>query len=188
MEKVRFNSISLGGYGYLSANELTDSKFDNGLYIWPAMGIEAERWRYVTVRECRKALMEAIPSELDPRAKFKIGFMKNRDRIIKNVKLMLDEMVEYTKNDVQMVEQLVGQMMTLWLEFGMYRCRLVLSMAQPNVQSAMEKARQAEEGDLKLTIMPGLRRHGDVKGVELASSTIVGGFKGEFFNVSHDNM
>lgn len=144
------------------------------------MSIEAERWRYVTVRECRKALTEAVPSEFDPRAKLKRGFMDNKLELVRTIHVMLNEMVEYNTSDAQKVEQLIKQLMNLWLEYGMYRCRLVLFMSQPYLQSAKEKARQAEGGNLILTIAPGLKRYGNVEGVELHSSTIV--FEEAFFD------
>lgn len=36
---------------------LPDPKFENGCYTWPMPEMEAERWRYVNVKECRNALV-----------------------------------------------------------------------------------------------------------------------------------
>lgn len=110
--------------------------------------------------------------------------MKNSANLTGELQSMLDEMVEYPTPEVPSVERVVKRLVNVWLEYGMHRCRFILYMGPAHLRSVTEKVRAAEEGNLELTVVPGLRRHGDIRGVELASSTTVGGLQGEFVNLS----
>lgn len=128
--------------------------------------------------------MEKLPSKFDPRAKIKEGFVDTKTKLSAELKSMLDGTVQYTEADAKSAEGLVMLFANAWLEFMMHRCRFVLSVGSPGFLSASEKARRGEEGNLELTIVPGLRRYGDLRGIELAGSTVIGDFEGDFFRLS----
>lgn len=162
-----------------------DPDFDNGIYAWPPLDIETERWRYITLRECRKALIQPVPSRYDPRAKLKEGFMTSKARVVKELVAKLDEVVEWGDTDQSQIERLVGQVLDVWLEFGMYRCRLIvffkaaISQYRGEDNDGLAMSKNWLNG-LELNTVPGLRRHGNAKGVDLLGRpTVVGDFKGE---------
>lgn len=136
------------------------------------------------MKEGRKALVEPVSSPHDPRARLKIGFKTANDAFAAELKGTLDEMVEWGSTGTSSVDKLVKRIANVWLELGMYRCRFIIFFRAPVVKGgAEEKVKLAmtkgEDGGLELNVVPGLRRHGNVKGVELSRSTVVGGFEGE---------
>lgn len=141
----------------------------NKLYIWPQPEIRTERWRYITLRECRKALTEGV-SEWDPRARLKEHFALHADTVLEQLHLFLDEMVGLDGETASILKLLARKSTKTWLEFGMHRCRIMLS-EQPEPLPADEKARRTTSSSLQLTIVPGLRRFGNANGVELETVT-----------------
>lgn len=110
-----------------------------------------------------------------------MGFKTAKDAFVSELKSTLDEMVEWGGTDTSSVERLAKRVANVWLEFGMYRCRFVVFFRGEGMAGCdgEEKVERAREGGVELNVVPGLRRHGNVKGVELGRSTVVGGFDGE---------
>ncbi|KAH0556985.1 hypothetical protein GP486_005224 [Trichoglossum hirsutum] len=161
-----------------------DSQLDNGSYTWPKPETETERWRYVTIKECRAALRQPVPSEWDPRAKLKKGFKTSIDALKKQLTSVLSGIANLDENDVQVVEKLTIKAANIWLGFGMQRCRILVVLKGSNLKSANERIRRAREGTLRLVVAPELRRFGDSKGLDLHVEEIVGGCDGETVEVS----
>jgi len=68
---------------------------------------------------------------------------------------------------------------SIWLEFAMQRCRILIVIPGSKLESANEKVQKAQQGTLKLAVVPGLKRFGNSKGLDLSIEEKVGGFKGE---------
>lgn len=117
------------------------------------------------MKECRQALVEPV-SEVDPRAQLKKGYKSHGDALIKQLKSLLIDTVEVKDSTMSTVERLVRKSMNTWLEFGMHRCRIVISDA-PWPLSASEKLQRARRGALDFIVMPGLGRYGNADGIEL---------------------
>jgi hypothetical protein len=161
-----------------------DSRLDNGSYTWPKPEMETERWRYVTIKECRAALRQALPSEWDPRAKLKKGFKTSIDALRKEFTSTLSEVANLDKSSVQAMEKMTMKAANMWLEFGMQRCRILVVLQGSNLKSAEERIQRAQEKTLELAVVPELKRFGNSKGQNLHIEETVGGCDGETVEVS----
>lgn len=140
-------------------------KGEDEVYFWPDPDVRTERWRYMTLRECRKALAEPV-SEYDSRARLKKGFKINETTLVQKLKSLLTEMVELENSTMSTVEQLARRSLITWLEFGMHRCRIRV-LGLPKEYPAAEKAQKVATGSLKFTVTPGLGIWGKVDGLGL---------------------
>lgn len=130
------------------------------------------------MRECREALTKQA-SEFDPRTRLRQGFMSSVDELGATLKRELDSMVEMSSENLQQVDWLSKKAASVWLDFQMHRCRIIVRLAGNELKSSVEKVAQLQRGSLKLTISPKLGRYGTVKGVELDKLTTISGFSGE---------
>jgi hypothetical protein len=160
-----------------------DSQLDNGSYIWPEPSIDAERWRYATIKECRAALEKAA-SELDPRARVRKGFKTSLDALTQELTSALREVSNLEKGSVQAAGSIVKKAAKMWLEFGMQRCRILVIMQGSNLKSTEERIRRAREATLKLVVVPELKRFGSSKGQDVHIEEIMGDCDGEMVEVS----
>jgi len=161
-----------------------DPRLDNGSYTWPEPAMETERWRYVTVKECRASLKQPVPSHWDPRAKLKRGFKTSIDALRKELTSMLGEIADLDKDWVQAIEKMTLKAATIWLEFGMQRCRISVVMQGSNLKSAQERIRRAQESSLKMVVLPELKRFGNSSGQDLNIEEVIGGCDGQIVGVS----
>ena len=152
---------------------------EDEVYSWPLPGVKAERWRYMTIKECREALTKPVPSHIDPRARLKKCFMRSRDGLISALKAFLSDIVDLGPSDMQTIEHLSRKAVSTWLDFQMHRCRIVIRLKGPETESVEEKISLAQKSSSVLTVTPLLGRHGNVKGVELENFTIIAGCAGE---------
>jgi len=160
-----------------------DSKLDNGSYIWPEPSIDAERWRYASIKECRAAL-EKPASEWDPRAKLKKGFKSSLDALKKELTSTLGEFSNLDKSSVQAVESIIKKAAKMWLEFGMQRCRILVVVQGSNLKSAEERIQRARGDTLKIVVLPELKRFGNWKGQDVHIEDTVEDCHGEIVKVS----
>jgi len=161
------------------------SRLDKDLYNWPKPEMKTERWRYVNVKECRTALMKPIPSEFDPLARSKKGFKISIDALKEKFKSMLGDLVNLDRSSIQAMEKLTIKAATMWLEFGMQRCRILVVLQGSNLKSTEEKKIQrARDGTLEMVVVPELKRIGNSKGQELNFEETIQGCEGETVEVS----
>lgn len=140
-----------------------------GVYQWPQPKLSTERWRYMTLRECRKALEEPL-SEWDARARLKKGFKENEAHLIDQLKSLLTEMVKLEDNTLATVQRVARKSLIMWLDFEMHRCRVVL-LELPTPGTAVEKVNGTMHGSLRFTLAPGLGRYGNANGNDLENFT-----------------
>jgi hypothetical protein len=152
-----------------------DPRFDNGFYTWPEPRIEAERWRYVNIKECHTALRMRVASELDYRAKLKKSFKCSLEKLRESMWKKMGEVVEYKRENVQAMEQMTIKAVNMWLEFGEQRCRILAIENQPN--GAVIDGRVNKEVDL--LVRPQLKRYGKSNGQDLDIEEIIKGCEGE---------
>jgi hypothetical protein len=160
-----------------------DSQLDNGCYIWPKPSIDAERWRYATIKECRAALEKPV-SEWDPWARLKKGFKTSLDALTQELTSTLGEVSNLDESSVQAAGSIIKKAAKMWLEFGMQRCRILVIVRGSNLKSAEERIQRAQEATLKLVLVPELKRFGNSKGQDVHVAETVGGCDGEMVEVS----
>ena len=144
--------------------------------------IKAERWRYLTVKECREALEVGL-SSVDPRARVKKGFKSNMDNLVGTLKTELGGIVDLSAADLQLIGRLSLKTVTTWLEYAMHRCRIVVCLTGSDAKSSTGKIRLLQEGTLSLTVLPKIGRHGNVNGVELERWSVIAGCAGDSLTI-----
>lgn len=146
--------------------------------------METERWRYVTIKECRAALRKPVPSEWDPRANLKKEFKTSIDTLRKEIVSTIQEMAVLDKGDIQTIEKMTIKAVNIWLELEMQRCRIFVDVPGSKLKSAEEKVKRVREGSLKLVIVPALKRFGNSKGQDLDVIETVGKCVGQTVKVA----
>jgi hypothetical protein len=149
------------------------------MYIWPEPNMETERWRYVNVKECRAALRRPVPSEFDPRGPLKKGFKESLDALREEIYSSLQSIVEMDQNGRKIVDKMTLKATTMWLEFGVQRCRILIINGGSNTRVPEEMIEKAKANDLTLTVVPTLKRWGNSKGLELNIEETIGDCDGE---------
>lgn len=96
----------------------------------------------------------------------------------------LGTMVNLEKGNVQAMDKIAKKATNMWLEFGMQRCRILVSLEGSNLKPAEDKVQRAHEDTLKLVVVPELKRLGNSKGHEHYTEATVGGCDGETVEVS----
>jgi hypothetical protein len=146
--------------------------------------METERWRYVTIKECRAALRKPVPSELDPRTKLKRGYITSIDILKEEMVSSIGELVDLDNDDKQAMEKMIKNASKFWLELEMQRCRIFVEMQGSKLKSAEERVQRAYEGTLQLVIVPALKRFGDSKGLDLNVKETVGKCNGQIESIA----
>ncbi|OCK74526.1 hypothetical protein K432DRAFT_469233 [Lepidopterella palustris CBS 459.81] len=163
---------------------LQDSNnLDNSDYVWPKPGIETERWRYITIRECQAALRQPVPSEWDPRAKLKKGFQTSIEQLKKEIISTLGELTALDKNSLQALEKMVVRAARTWLQFGLQRCRILVVVQRSNLRTVEERVQKAREDGLELVMVPRLKRFGTSNGESLDIEETIADRDGETVKV-----
>lgn len=145
--------------------------------------METERWRYVTIRECRAALRQPVPSQWDPRAKLKKGFQTTIEDLKREMTSTIGELVTLDKNSIQSLEKIAMRAARTWLEFGLQRCRIMVVVQGSNLSMAEEKVQKAQQDGLELVIVPELKRFGTSNGENLNTVETIGERGGEMVKV-----
>jgi hypothetical protein len=161
---------------------LVDSHLDNGSYVWPEPSVDAERWRYAAVKECRAAL-EKPASKWDPRATLKRSFKTSFDALKEELMSRLNEVSSVDDRCLQAVESIIKKAAKMWLDFGTQRCRIMVVVQGSNLKSAQEKIQTARSNTLKLVVVPELKKFGNSKGQDVDVQETVGECGGEIVEV-----
>lgn len=161
----------------------TGNNLDNSDYVWPKPGIETERWRYITIRECQAALRQPVPSEWDPRAKLKKGFQTSIEQLKKEIISTLGELTALDKNSLQALEKMVVRAARTWLQFGLQRCRILVVVQRSNLRTVEERVQKAREDGLELVMVPRLKRFGTSNGESLDIEETIADRDGETVKV-----
>lgn len=139
------------------------------MYQWPPPAAKTERWRYITIKECRDALRPPVPSDLDPRSRLRKGFTQRLDEFESAIRFCLASIVTLPADDEDVFGRLFRKAATVWLDFAAHRCRIVIALQGPANLSSEEKVAMAQSRGLKLTVVPTLGRYGSVMGTDLDS-------------------
>lgn len=145
---------------------------------------KAERWRYLTMKECSEVLQKPRPSHLDPRARVEEGFKRSLHALISRLRGSLEALVVLEAGHVSQIQRLSTHASQIWFEFCLHRCRMRISLNGREALSEAEKAAAAEIGPLELTESPEVGRYGNVKGVDLERFTVISGCEGKTVAVS----
>lgn len=165
----------------------TDATFDNSLYTWPALGMETERWRYVTVAECRASLRKPVPSQYDPRIRLKKGFKITHDALKKDLRSEIGALAVLSEQDGQNLDRTIMDAINFWLECAMQRYRILIEVSGSKLETARERVNCLRQGPLELAVVPMLKRYGNSKGIDLNIGETVAGFVGETATISLAN-
>lgn len=128
--------------------------------------------------------MEKPVSEWDPRARLRRGFKDSLNALKQELTSTLGEVSTLDKSSAQAVESIIRKAAKMWLEFGMQRCRIFVTVQGSNLKSAGERIQRAREATLELVVVPELKRFGNSKGQDVHIEEIVGDCNGEIVEVS----
>lgn len=119
-----------------------------------------------------------LPSAYDPRAKLKKGFKDNRIALVEKIQSSLGEVAHLQTTHEEAIKRLANRMSNLWLQFGMNRCRIVISLQDSNLAALMYTSTSVREKQTKkpllLNIAPSLGRYGNVDGFKMETYAIIG--------------
>ena len=132
----------------------------------------------MTMKESKEALMIPL-SQLDRRARLKRGYKSNQDQLVTELTAQLGDLVDLASSDRQSIVRVAKKAFSVWLDFEMHRCRIVVQLKGPECKSMAEKVALVQTSTLTLTIAPSLGRHGNVQGMELEEFTTIEGCAGE---------
>lgn len=138
----------------------------------------------MAIKECQAALRRPAPSEWDRRAELKRGFTDALKKLIKDLNMMLEDIVDVDKATSQAIDKLAKKAASMWLMFGTQRCRIRLTFHGSNLTTAEQKVRKARKDTLVLVAVPGLIRFGNAKGLDLNVQETVGGSEEDIVRVS----
>jgi hypothetical protein len=96
----------------------------------------------------------------------------------------LGEVSTLDKSSAQAAESIIRKAAKMWLEFGMQRCRIFVTVQGSNLKSAGERIQRAQEATLELVVVPELKRFGNSKGQDVHIEETVGDCNGEIVEVS----
>ncbi len=128
--------------------------------------------------------MREAAADISPRAKIKKGFKESRESLLKALKSAISDVAIIDQTVLADVEKLVKKSITVWIEFQLQRCRLMVTMPTEKVGSEQEKVSLAKDKKLELTSLPGLLRYGDDGGQDLHIKQTVSGCAEEPIRVS----
>jgi hypothetical protein len=155
-----------------------DETLNNGSYIWPKPSMKTERWRYITIRECRAALQKPTPSPYDPLAKPRKDFQASIKTIKEELMTAVGGLVTLNQTNIQDLEKMAMRAARTWLEFGLQRYRVMVQMQGDNIRSVRKKVERLDDG-LALVVAPKLERFGNAKGEDLDEKERIGELEGE---------
>jgi hypothetical protein len=95
------------------------------------------------------------------------GFMDNLRELMSELKVSLEQITDLTPADIQMIERLPKKAATIWLDFTVHRCRIVIRLKDSAALSMEEKVATAMRSSLEVTVIPLVGRYGNVMGADL---------------------
>lgn len=165
---------------------MVDNELDNGQYVWPKPQMETERWRYITIRECKAALRQKLPSQFDPRAKLKKDFQTSIERLRKGTVAALEDLVVLDKGNLQLLDKMTMKAARTWLDFELQRCRVVVLVQGSNKRDVAAKEQRTRADGLALVMVPKLMRFGNSKGEGLDTKETIAGREGEVVRIGRE--
>jgi hypothetical protein len=103
-----------------------------------------------------------------------VGYKEAKDALKFALADLIEDVAETDEAVDVEIEKLVKKAHTLWLEFGVQKCRLMLRMPGVRLQPE-QKLRAAQGKGLVLTSAPELVRFGNSKGLDLEVRELVAG-------------
>ncbi|CAK1364419.1 unnamed protein product [Cercospora beticola] len=140
---------------------------DAGSYKWPAPSPATERWRYMTLQECREVLKQPVLSQFDPRARLKKGFSDTISSLAAELTTTIQKVASVDNQSMDNVNTLSRKVPKAWLDFCMHRPRIVVDMFGQEFSGASQRFSQIGRGEVLLTVVPKLGRYGDIEGADL---------------------
>lgn len=132
----------------------------------------------MTIRECKEALRQQL-SEWDPRERLRKRFGESSEKFFQELQGDLRQIIDLDAHFEDSLRRLFKKAASVWLDFGMHRCRVVVQLVSTPAKLS-ERAAQAQSGSkLQLTMTPSLGRYGNAKGVDLTKFTIIDDCKGD---------
>jgi hypothetical protein len=108
----------------------------------------------------------------------RIGFKSSQAALVSELKIMLEQVIELSASDEEKIQRLSKQAFTLWLDYSMHRCRIVVYLKKPEDQSTNNR-----EEPKTLTMQPLVGRYGNVTGVDLEIFKVIDGCGGDFVRI-----
>lgn len=128
-------------------------------------------------------MREPLPSEWDPRARLKKGYVDNQSNLVKSLETILGGVVELDEKSMADIRQLSKKAAIVSLEFGMQRCRIVVRLSGSPAVSASERVDEISRGPAILTVLPTVGRYGNARGAELDTFTVIRDCNGESLDI-----
>lgn len=136
----------------------------------------------MNIAECRNALMKLTPTTLDERAKAREGFEETLYYLKEDLKMSLSTLAVIQEKDINAINKVSRKAATMWLSFGMQRCRILITPEGNSLRSDDEKIARMKKKTLRLVVVPRLSRIGNAEGLDLnGPEETVGGYKGEWY-------
>ncbi|GIZ45566.1 hypothetical protein CKM354_000872600 [Cercospora kikuchii] len=142
---------------------------DTGRYRWPIASTVTERWRYMTLQECRDVLKQPVLSHFDPRAQLKKGFSDTVTSLAAELNGVIQSLATVDDEVIESINKISKRVPKLWLEFSMHRPRVVVEMWAEGSLVVSQRFAQVDRGEVVLTIVPMLGRYGNDEGADLES-------------------
>lgn len=95
------------------------------------------------------------------------GFMDTLRVFTSELKASLQQLVELSPTDIQVVDRLSKKAATIWLDFAMHRCRIVIRLKDSAALTMEENVATVQRSSLELTVIPVVGRYGNVTGADL---------------------
>jgi hypothetical protein len=149
---------------------------DSGLYLWPDLSLDSERWRYDTIEPCQEAINKpasAIAKQTEIKKAFEGMLNKTREELYE----MLRKVGKLDHAALEDWAQTPKKVADMWLLMGTQRCRLVMVIPSGELVSQADRAEKARNDGLELVIKPEVVRYGNARGQDLTKKGIL--VKGE---------
>lgn len=161
----------------------TDVQTDADTFKWPPPSAQTERWRYMTLAKCREALTQPV-SGFDPRAQIKKAFSDTQEALVHELKTAIGSVTVLDTETLRRIEELPRLTRITWLDFQMHRCRIMARLTGSGTTRPSGRPEAICRGPVTLTILPDLRRFGNIKGTDLDTAVMIQGCDGETLGLS----
>lgn len=160
----------------------TDNHSENESYVWPDPGALVERWRYMTIQECRETL-RCETSDFDPRTPLRHGFEQSLSNFDRDAQASLSNLIALSSSDLEIISRIARRAATVWLEFAAHRCRITISLIGDESVDQRAKVDDFMHGPSQLTVVPVVGRYGNDLGTDLESYQVIDRCAGEGLTV-----
>jgi hypothetical protein len=144
----------------------TDPQWTNAFYTWPPPTLQAERWRYETIKSCKEVVKHPV-SKFDARAKLKEGFSVSLEKSKSELLKALSNVSPHQEDLKEFVEQLPLTAARLWIDMNTQRCRFYFVLRGTSLRASKDGIKKAQGDSLDTNLQLELRKYGDSKGQDL---------------------